>query len=216
MRQRRMKRGAIQNSVLRDASFQRAKPSPLISKARNYVKNWEQVRENNVGLVLMGEVGIGKSYAAACICNALLEQGVWCYMTSLVHVLNMSWEDRAMFLSNVPRYELLVLDDLGAEANTGYRDETVFSVVDARYRAKKPMIVTTNLGLENLKNPPNIEKARVYDRILGVCGPVRCKGDNLRKAKGEESRQTLAESFGRGKKQEKNITMPLGGNFERS
>lgn len=59
MRQRQLKRSAITSIMLRDACFDMAQPSPLIEKAQNYVKNWDSIRENNVGLLLMGGVGVG-------------------------------------------------------------------------------------------------------------------------------------------------------------
>lgn len=105
----------------------------------------------------------------------------------------MEWEDRARFLSEVSRYELLVLDDFGAERNSEFADEIVFSVIDERYRAQKPLIVTTNLGLPDLKNPSSISKGRIYDRLLEICGPVLCEGENFRKANGNETRRALRE-----------------------
>lgn len=192
----RRRRSAIADSMLRDVSFDDAKPSPLMEKAKNYVKNWEEVLENNVGLLLIGGVGVGKSYAAACICNALLDRGVSCLMTSFGRILSMEWEDRARFLSTLGRYDLLVLDDLGAERNTDFAGETVFSVIDERYRAKKPLIVTTNLELRELKNPEGIRQARVYDRLLEICGPVLCKGESFRQSGGKVTREVLRGVLG--------------------
>ncbi len=135
---------------------------------------------------------MGKSYAAACVCNALLDQGIPCCMTSFGRILAMDWEDRARFLSRLGRYELLVLDDLGAERDTEFSQETLFSVVDERYRAAKPLIVTTNLGLPELKHPESLAKSRVYDRLLEICGPVLCQGENFRQGKSAAARQVLA------------------------
>ena len=42
--------------------------------ARQYVENWTNMKRKNVGLLLMGPVGTGKSFFAGCIANALLEQ----------------------------------------------------------------------------------------------------------------------------------------------
>lgn len=192
MRQRRLKRSAITDSMLQDARFETARPSGLISKARNYAANWGTVRENNVGLLLMGGVGVGKSYAAACICNALLEQDVSCHMTSLGRILGMDWEERARYISTLSHYELLVLDDLGAERDTEFANETVFSVIDERYRAKKPLIVTTNLGMGDLRNPENISKSRIYDRLLEICGPILCEGESFRRIGSKATRQVLS------------------------
>jgi len=193
MNKERIRREGIQSGMLKDACFETARPSPLIEKAKNYVNNWEVVRENNVGLLLIGSVGVGKSYAAACICNALMKRGVRCHMTSFGRIRDMEWDERASFISTLGRYELLVLDDLGTEHHTDFMRSVVFSVIDERYQAKKPLIVTTNIGLPRFKSPPNLEEARLYDRLLEVCGPVLCEGENFRKAAGEDTRRKLSK-----------------------
>lgn len=194
LRESRARRGAVASGMLREARFDTAQPTELIAKAKNYTANWQAVREHNVGLLLMGGVGVGKSYAAACVCNALIDQGVPCLMTSFGQILGMEWEERARFVSKLSRYELLALDDLGAQWGTALAQETVFNVVDQRYRAKKPLIVTTNLGMGDLKNPKNIGEQRVFDRLLEVCGPVICEGENFRQKGGRATRQALREA----------------------
>ena len=58
--------------------------------------------------------------------------------------------------------------------------EQVFYVIDSRYRSRKPMIITTNLRLEEIKNPPDLAHARIYDRILERCAPILFAGKNFR------------------------------------
>ena len=83
-------------------------------------------------------------------------------------------------------YDLLILDDLGAERGTEYALEQVFAVIDARYRSRKPLIVTTNLTLNALKHPDDLAHARIYDRILEICAPILFGGENLRVEKANE------------------------------
>ena len=77
-------------------------------------------------------------------------------------------------------YDLLIIDDLGAERNTEYALEQMFSIIDSRYRCNKPLIVTTNLKLNELKHPPDLARARIYDRILERCAPILFAGKNFR------------------------------------
>ena len=72
------------------------------------------------------------------------------------------------------------IDNLGAERDTGHTMEQMFSVVDSRYRSGKPLIVTTNLRLDELKHPPDLAYARIYDRILERCAPILFAGKNFR------------------------------------
>ena len=69
-----------------------------------------------------------------------------------------------------------IIDDLGVERSTEYAMEQMFFVIDSRYRSRRPMIITTNLKLSELKNPPDLAHARIYDRILERCAPILLTG----------------------------------------
>ena len=68
----------------------------------------------------------------------------------------------------------------GMERGTEYGLEQVFNVIDSRYRSGKPLIVTTNLTLDDLRNPEDTAHSRIYDRLLSMCVPVRFTSDNFR------------------------------------
>lgn len=152
---------------------------------RRYVEAWEEMRDNNIGILFYGGVGTGKSFLACCIANALLEKLVSVNVTNFPRILNRLQkayeEDRQALVDRLQQYSLLVLDDLGVERDTSYSMEQVFYVVDTRLRSGKPLIVTTNLTLQDLNNPPDLAHKRVYDRVLEMC-PVRLKltGDSRR------------------------------------
>lgn len=84
------------------------------------------------------------------------------------------WTDRQSYIDALKSYKLLVIDDLGVERDSDYAAEQVFSIIDARTRSKLPLIVTTNLTIEELKKPDTRKNARIYDRILELC-PVNLK-----------------------------------------
>ena len=137
--------------------------NPLMDKARAYVENWKEAYRNNTGLLLFGDVGTGKSFFAGCIANALLDRDVPVLMTNFPTILNrltgMFSEDRADFIASFDEYDLLIIDDLGVERSTEYAMEQMFFVIDSRYRSRRPMIITTNLKLAELKNPPDLAHA---------------------------------------------------------
>lgn len=56
--------------------------NPQMQLAQRYVAHWPEMREKNVGLLLWGGVGTGKSFMAGCIANALMEQEVAVCMTN--------------------------------------------------------------------------------------------------------------------------------------
>ena len=47
--------------------------TPQLEKARGYAQNWDEFKKAGIGLLLFGNVGTGKSYAAGCIANALID-----------------------------------------------------------------------------------------------------------------------------------------------
>lgn len=49
-------------------------------------------------------------------------------------------------------------------------------MIDSRYRSGRPLIVTTNLTLEDLQHPEDTAHARIYDRLIEMCSPVRFTG----------------------------------------
>lgn len=77
--------------------------------------------------------------------------------------------------------------DLGAERETEYMGEVVHNIIDNRYRAKLPLIITTNLTPDNLKNPTDIRKQRIYSRLLEMCIPVLVPGKDRRLQNNKEN-----------------------------
>ena len=72
----------------------------------------------------------------------------------------------------------------------------MFSIIDSRYRCNKPLIVTTNMKLDELKHPPDLAHARIYDRLLEMCAPIRFSGENFRKATAQDKLARLKDLMG--------------------
>ena len=155
-----------------------------IAIAKQYVQHWEEFQASSTGLLLWGDVGTGKSYIAGCIANALLDKGVPVIMTNFARRLNkltdMYSGDRNAYIDSFKKYPLMIIDDLGMERDSEFAREQVFSVIDSRYRSQLPMIVTTNLSLEELKDTTDLPKARIYDRVLERCLPIKVNEQNIR------------------------------------
>ena len=158
--------------------------------ARRYVEKWDKLYRENVGLLFYGNTGNGKTFIAACIANALIDRKVPVLMTSFSKIINQITgvyaEDRIEYLNSINRYDLLILDDLGTERDSKYSMELVYEVVDSRYKAGKPMIVTTNLTMAEMKDPMNIEHKRIYSRILEMCMQIHFEGEDRRKDRAKD------------------------------
>lgn len=158
--------------------------------ARKYMENWEVYRKNGQGLLLWGDVGTGKSFIAACIANELRKRRIPTMFTSFGAIIKSVSNfdiDKNQFFRDFGKFDLIVLDDLGAERNSAFALEQVFDVIDSRVQSRLPMIVTTNLTISELKNPESRSYQRIYDRLLQVCTPVNFSGRSRRKTQAEQN-----------------------------
>ena len=168
-----------------------------MEQARRYVDHWKQMQEQNLGLLFWGKPGNGKTFAAGCIANGLLEtEGMHVpsvKMTTFGTILNklpgMTAQDKEWYLNSFLACDLLILDDFGMERQTDYAREQVFNIIDGRYLAQKPLIVTTNLSLSELKHPRDTTEMRIFDRVLELCVPVCFDGESLRQEKAKQRMQ---------------------------
>ena len=172
--------------------------NPIMWMARDYVDKWSDALSDNMGLVLWGDVGTGKTFFAACIANALVEQHVSVKMTNFSTILNdlFAESDKNKYLNRLNDHSLLIIDDLGIERGTEYALEQVYNVIDSRYKSGKPLIITTNLTLDELKYPTDIPHKRIYDRVLGMCVPVMFNGVNFRKEEAATKMEAAKKLFG--------------------
>jgi DNA replication protein DnaC len=76
-------------------------------------------------------------------------------------------DDRNRFIESFNQYSLLIIDDLGIERNSEFALEQVFNIIDSRYRSRKPLIVTTNLTLDELENPKDLAHRKTIGTAPG-------------------------------------------------
>lgn len=135
---------------------------------RRYADNWAQMKSHCIGLLLSGTVGAGKTFYGACIANQLLSQGVRVGMVTMTDLIGrlFSAQDKEAVIRWIQSFDLLILDDFGAERDTEYAKEQVFAIVDARSRSGKPTIFTTNLTRVQMEQATDQTNQRINDRVL--------------------------------------------------
>lgn len=129
-----------------------------------------------------------------CIANALMEQKISVCMTNFATILNdlkSGFDDKNAYIGQLCRYPFLIIDDFGMERDTSYGLEQLYNVIDSRYRSRKPLIVTTNLTLQELQNPEDTAHSRIYDHVLEMCVPIHFSGESYQK----EQAQAMIEKF---------------------
>jgi DNA replication protein DnaC len=121
-------------------------------------------------LLLQGAYGCGKTHLAAAIANFAVEMGVPTLFLTVPDLLDMlrfaysaeetTFEARFDEIRNA---KLLVLDDFGTQNATGWAQEKLFQIINYRYINKLPLVVTTNLSLNEIE--PRI-RSRLQDPEL--------------------------------------------------
>lgn len=179
---------SLMDAKFKNAVFDRFKVSKENERnfklCKRYATAFDKIMETSQqGLLMWGDVGTGKSFAAACIANYLLEHKTSVMMTSFVKILEIINKDRdeeSAIIARLGRAKLVILDDLGAERSTDYAIEKVYNIINTRYLGGKPMILTTNLTLDEMKNETDIRYKRIFDRIFETCYPMQFIGESFR------------------------------------
>ena len=166
--------------------------NPTLEFARRYVARWPEILKDGLSFTLSGGVGCGKTYAAAAIAHAVLEQGhrVW-MVTAPALVDMMGWESAEKALNRLRVFDLVVIDDLGAERGTEYAQQRIFDAIDARKNSGLPTIITTNLDFEAGRE--DLTYQRIVSRVCGFAPQFRCRGEDMRQEKGAAARKTIRE-----------------------
>lgn len=105
-----------------------------------------------LGLVFWGPPATGKTHLAVAILAELAAnrgvKGRFCDFAALLHEIAHSYDKASMTsqsgtLESVLTADLLVLDDLGSRKMTDWAADTLFSIVNGRYMARRPTVITT-------------------------------------------------------------------------
>ena len=156
--------------------------------AKNFVRDYEVMKKENVGLLFYGSVGSGKTYLACSIANGLIERyQVSVKVRNFAQIINELQKggfdfDKNAYIESLVNTSVLILDDLGIERDTSYAKEQVYNIVNSRYLKNKPTIFTTNLSYDSIVNcKESVEYQRIYSRITEMCIPVMVVGEDFRK-----------------------------------
>ena len=196
-----IKEASMMDVRYRDASFKNFRITKDNKKAgaiaQKYALNFNSMFAGNQGLIFYGSVGTGKSFTAACIANYLLGRSVPVVMTSFVKILQRIQEGNEQeLMSALMEAKLLILDDMGSERSTDFALEKIYNVVDSRSRSTRPMIITTNVSLDDMLTEPDIRYKRIYDRIFETCYPVEMPGESFRRIMAAERFDAMQKFMG--------------------
>lgn len=193
-----LRKDGISKAMYQDCRFEKCDNagSAEYKAAIEFAERFWDHKGKRDGLMFYGGVGTGKTFLAACIANELIDHGYIVVMNTIQDLAAEMQDDygknREYVLGMVRDCDLLILDDLGVERDTGYMAEQVNMIVNERYNANAPLIVTTNLSPKFMRDSEDDPKHRSYDRLFEMCKLVKMDGRSRRLEIGRErARESL-------------------------
>jgi DNA replication protein DnaC len=103
-------------------------------------------------LVMLGPVGVGKTYIAVAACREVFMTGQDVEFWPVVELLDALRPDGGVGdWRTLAQVDVLVLDDLGAERTSDWTSERLYALVNRRWLDQRPTIATSNLDAADLK-----------------------------------------------------------------
>jgi DNA replication protein DnaC len=146
-------------------------------------------------LLIVGTTGTGKTHQAYGAVRSLLIAGVrlrWKAITAAdlyAELRPRPGHDGERELMDLARCPLLIIDDLGAAKSSEWTEEISMRLINRRYNAMLPTLITTNLGMADLRVHIG---DRVASRLTEMTDRVILDGPDRRRALAAERRALAA------------------------
>jgi DNA replication protein DnaC len=199
-------------------SFEPGSPSlaSALEKAMAFCSGYPHLGDDEgLGLLFSGDNGVGKTHLAVGVLRELVEtkgaRGRFWDFHELIREIKSSYDPETkttelQVLEPVVETDVLLLDDLGAWKMTDWMNDTLFYILNSRYMAKRPTIITTNyqdvtreeaLAADSLRRREFLVERigqRLRSRLMEMCLVVRLQGGDHRQARQQANQVALRRS----------------------
>jgi len=196
-------------------SFEPGSPSlaAALEKAMAFCSGYPHLGDDEgLGLLFSGDNGVGKTHLAVGVLRELVEtkgaRGQYWDFHELLREIKSSYDPETkttelQVLEPVVETGVLLLDDLGAWKMTDWMNDTLFYILNSRYMAKRPTIITTNyqdvtreeaLAADPLRRREFLVERigqRLRSRLMEMCLVVRLQGGDHRQARQQANQVAL-------------------------
>lgn len=138
------------------------------------------------GLLMPGDLGTGKSHAAALVCVETVKLGRsvrWAYLPEMLTMLESARGTRHEELTRQAGADLLVWDDFGVTVPSEWHVGWLDQIVEDRYSSRRPMVITTNWTTKRLKEDQRlgrmVDRWRERNLVLYFVGESQRRPDQL-------------------------------------
>lgn len=161
-------------------NFERHRDQKAFDQCKTY-SEWDLFHLERNNLLILGEVGSGKTHLAGAISNVLIEKGVpvlfGTFSEHLEHIRQEFNSAERKYLAQMKTVPVLVLDDVSREKQSDWTKQILFDVINYRYEHMTPTIITANLSLDALGNYLGRD---IFSRLYETSVAVETKGGNYR------------------------------------
>ncbi len=150
-------------------------------QAIDYARNIKEHFETGTNLIFTGNgcVGTGKTHLACAVAQEVMKQGI---PSKFINVTSMISEIKEKFdITEYLEVDLLVIDDLGKEKGTEWVCEQIYSILNSRYEAKKPTVITTEGSIDDLEYNYGKNGNAIISRLVQKFVLVDLSGSDFRK-----------------------------------
>ncbi len=156
-----------------------------VKECRSLIEDFETDRR---GLLLYGNVGTGKSFLSGCVAKELLDRGKTVVYYGAAELFSLisekafaeSKDELRLFMEMLYDCDLLIVDDLGTEKGTDFTFTRFFMICNRRMIKKMPMIISSNLDLNELDK---LYTDRIFSRMISTSRVCRLTGPDIRMRK---------------------------------
>lgn len=163
-------------------NFDVSRHEDAYNKCLEYVRTYDTA-DRNV-LILCGNVGTGKTHLACAIANAMLDEGTPVVFSTFGDMLeNLKAEftkNERHYLDDMRLAPMLIIDDIGKERKSDWTESIMYNVLNYRYEAMLPTVMTTNMTIKELGTYLG---DACFSRICETAQVIKFDGSDYRKGK---------------------------------